>query len=65
MINIAISLNINEVNAVITTLGNLPTHSGVFPLLMKIKAQAEGQIAASQRQAAPDGPAPDAGGTGE
>ena len=39
-----ITLNVEEVNAVLQTLGNLPTSSGAFPLLMKIKQQAEAQI---------------------
>lgn len=39
-----ITLNVEEVNAVLQTLGNLPTSSGAFPLLMKIKQQAEAQL---------------------
>ena len=39
-----LTLNVEEVNAVLQTLGNLPTSSGAFPLLMKIKQQAEGQM---------------------
>jgi hypothetical protein len=42
--DINITLNVEEVNAVLQTLGNLPTSSGAFPLLMKIKDQAEGQL---------------------
>jgi hypothetical protein len=42
--DINITLNVDEVNAVLQTLGNLPTSSGAFPLLMKIKQQAEGQL---------------------
>jgi hypothetical protein len=38
------TLNVEEVNAVLQTLGNLPTSSGAFPLLMKIKQQAEAQM---------------------
>jgi hypothetical protein len=41
---INITLNVEEVNAVLQTLGNLPTSSGAFPLLMKIKQQAEAQV---------------------
>jgi hypothetical protein len=41
---IEIKLHVEEVNAVLQTLGNLPTSSGAFPLLMKIKAQAEAQV---------------------
>lgn len=41
---INLTLNVEEVNAVLQTLGNLPTSSGAFPLLMKIKQQAKGQL---------------------
>lgn len=39
-----ITLTVEEINAVLQTLGNLPTSSGAFPLLMKIKQQADAQI---------------------
>jgi hypothetical protein len=45
---INLTLNVDEVNAVLQTLGNLPTSSGAFPLLMKIKQQAEGQLPQEQ-----------------
>jgi hypothetical protein len=41
---IEIKLHVDEINAVLQTLGNLPTSSGAFPLLMKIKQQAEEQL---------------------
>ena len=41
-------LSVEEVNAVLQTLGNLPTSSGAFPLLMKIKQQAEEQMPQEQ-----------------
>jgi hypothetical protein len=41
---IKLNLSIEEVNAVLQTLGNLPTSSGAWPLVMKIKAQAEAQV---------------------
>lgn len=41
---IKLELDINEVNAILQTLGDLPTKSGAFPLVMKIKEQAEPQI---------------------
>jgi hypothetical protein len=46
--DINFTLNVDEVNAVLQTLGNLPTSSGAFPLLMKIKQQAEGQLPQEQ-----------------
>lgn len=39
-----IRLTVEEVNAVLQTLGNLPTSSGAWPLVVKIKEQAEGQL---------------------
>lgn len=39
-----IQLDINEVNFVLQTLGSLPSSSGVWPLIVKIKEQAEAQI---------------------
>ena len=46
--DIALSLTVEEVNAVLQTLGNLPTSSGAYPLFMKIKEQAETGVAAHQ-----------------
>jgi hypothetical protein len=42
--NIQLNLSIDEVNGILQTLGQLPTSSGAFPLLVKIKTQAEEQI---------------------
>lgn len=42
--NIKLDLSTEEVNAILQTLGQLPTSSGIFPLLMKIKNQAESQL---------------------
>lgn len=47
---IELKLTVDEINAVLQTLGNLPTSSGAFPLLMKIKAQAETQVAPEPEQ---------------
>lgn len=41
-----ITLTVEEVNAVLHTLGNLPTSSGAWPLVVKIKEQAESQLPA-------------------
>lgn len=43
MNEIALNLNVQEVNAILQTLGQLPTSSGAFPLMVKIKEQAEAQ----------------------
>ena len=41
---ITLSLDINEVQGIVNVLGNLPTNSGAYPLLVKIKEQAEAQM---------------------
>jgi len=52
MTNLNIVLTLDEVNGVLTALGQLPTLSGAYPLLVKIKEQADAQLATP--------PAPDA-----
>lgn len=44
MTAITLELSLDEVNSVIAVLGDLPTKTGAFPLVMKIKQQAEAQI---------------------
>ena len=44
LMQINLSLDINEVNAVLGVLGDLPTKSGAYPLMVKIKEQAEAQV---------------------
>ena len=39
-----LTLTIEEVNGILQVLGDLPTKSGAYPLVMKIKKQAEPQI---------------------
>ena len=39
-----LTLTIEEVNAILQVLGDLPTKTGAYPLVMKIKGQAEPQI---------------------
>jgi hypothetical protein len=39
-----LELEVNEINFVLQTLGNLPSSSGVWPLILKIKEQAEAQV---------------------
>ena len=40
---INLKLTVEEVNAILQTLGQLPTSSGAWPLVVKIKEQAETQ----------------------
>ena len=42
MINL--ELNVEEVNAILGVLGDLPTKTGAWPLIVKIKEQAESQV---------------------
>jgi hypothetical protein len=48
---VSLKLSVDEVNAVLQTLGQLPTSSGAWPLLMKIREQAEGQLPAQPQEA--------------
>lgn len=41
---IKLDLTLNEVEGVLTGLGEMPAKTGVFGLMMKIKAQVEGQL---------------------
>ena len=41
---IVIKLSVDEVNALLSILGQLPNQSGTFPLLVKIKQQGEEQL---------------------
>lgn len=47
---IALKLTVEEINAVLHTLGNLPTSSGAWPLVVKIKEQAEAQLPEKQEE---------------
>ncbi len=46
MINL--TLTTEEVNAILQVLGQLPTSSGAWPLVVKIKEQAEPQVPKEQ-----------------
>lgn len=48
MTDIQLTLTTEEVNAILQTLGNLPTASGAYPLMMKIKTQAEESVSAAR-----------------
>ena len=39
-----LELDVNEINFVLQTLGQLPSSSGVWSLIVKIKEQAEAQV---------------------
>lgn len=44
MNEVTLTLSVDEVNAILQTLGQLPTSSGAWPLVVKIKGQAEAQL---------------------
>lgn len=52
---ITLELTLSEVNALLQVLGELPTKTGAFVLLSKIKQQGDAQ---SREEAAPVEPAP-------
>ena len=41
---IRLELSTEEVNAILQVLGDLPTRTGAWPLVAKIKEQAESQV---------------------
>ena len=45
---ITIQLTVEEINGVLQTLGQLPTSSGAWPLLMKIKVKAKAKARRTQ-----------------
>lgn len=47
-----LKLTVEEVNAVLHTLGNLPTSSGAWPLVVKIREQAECQLPQNEEPSA-------------
>lgn len=49
---ITLELSVEEVNAVLNVLGELPTKSGAWPLIVKIKEQAEPQVPAEDAEQA-------------
>jgi hypothetical protein len=44
MENIKLELTVEETNAILQVLGELPTKTGAFPLLVKVKEQADAQM---------------------
>ena len=45
-----LNLTVEEVNSILHVLGELPTRMNAYPLLMKIKEQAEAQIPKEQSE---------------
>jgi len=44
MQDVTLNLSVEEVNAILQVLGDLPTKTGAWPLVIKIKEQAEPQV---------------------
>jgi hypothetical protein len=47
---IKLDLSLEEVNSILHVLGELPTRMNAYPLLMKIKEQAEAQLPKEQSE---------------
>ena len=45
-----INLEENEINAILAVLGVLPSKSGTWPLMMKIKVQADAQMVQTEEE---------------
>jgi len=41
---VQIELNENEINVILAILGDMPSKSGTWPLMIKIKVQADAQL---------------------
>lgn len=50
---ITLTLTVEEANTVLAALGQLPTNTGVFPLLKKIKEQGDAQVPPAPPQEQP------------
>ena len=44
MQNLQINLDENDINVLLAILGDMPSKSGTWPLMMKIKVQADAQL---------------------
>ena len=49
---ITFKMTVEEANAILQVLGQLPTSSGAYPLLVKLKAQADEQAKPAEPDAA-------------
>ena len=50
-----ISLEENEINAILAVLGDMPSKSGTWPLMMKIKVQADAQMVETEEEIVEEG----------
>lgn len=49
---VTLDLHIEEVNSILAVLGDLPSKTGAWPLMMKIKQNVEAQLPAAKDEAA-------------
>lgn len=49
---LTLKLTVDEVNGILQVMGDLPTKTGAFPLVMKIKQQADAQMPKPDEQPA-------------
>jgi len=52
---VQINLEENEINAILAILGDMPSKSGTWPLMMKIKVQADAQLVEPEEEAEEEG----------
>ena len=55
MQNLQIELSENEINAILAILGDMPSKSGTWPLMMKIKVQADAQLVEPEEEPEEEG----------
>lgn len=48
--NIQLNLSVEETNAILQLLGQAPTSTGVYPIMMKVRQQADMSIQAARTQ---------------
>ena len=44
IMELTLKLTVEEVNAILQTLGDLPSKTGAWPLIVKVKQQADAQV---------------------
>jgi hypothetical protein len=48
--NLQINLDENDINVILAILGDMPSKTGTWPLMMKIKVQADAQLIEPQEE---------------
>lgn len=51
---IKLALEVEEVNAILSLLGELPSKTGAYTLIVKIKEQADPQVAPQEAEVVPE-----------